>query len=80
TQVLSLLINAVGRDFLSLVGLAAVMVIQDPWMSLSGLLIAPPALFVIRKLVKRIKGLAHNQFTGTADILETMQESLQGIR
>jgi len=80
TQVLSLLINAVGRDFLSLVGLAAVMVIQDPWMSLSGLLIAPPALFVIRKLVKRIKGLAHTQFTGTADILETMQESLQGIR
>ena len=80
TQVLSLLINAVGRDFLSLVGLAAVMVIQDPWMSLSGLLIAPPALFVISKLVKRIKGLAHNQFTGTADILETMQESLQGIR
>jgi ATP-binding cassette subfamily B protein len=30
--------------------------------------------------VKRIKGLAYNQFTGTADILETMQESLQGIR
>ena len=80
TQVLSLLINAVGRDLLSLVGLAAVMVIQDPWMSLSGLLIAPPALFIIRKLMKRIKGLAHNQFTGTADILETMQESLQGIR
>ena len=80
TQVLSLLINAVGRDFLSLVGLAAVMVIQDPWMSLFGLLVAPPALFVIRKLVKRIKRLAHDQFTGTADILETMQESLQGIR
>ncbi len=56
------------------------MVIQDPWMSLSGLLVAPPAMFVIRKLVKRIKRLAHDQFTGTADILETMQESLQGIR
>ncbi|MEW6768653.1 MAG: ABC transporter ATP-binding protein [Pseudomonadota bacterium] len=80
TQVLNLLITAVGRDFLSLVGLAAVMVIQDPWMSLFGLLIAPPALFFIRKLVRRIRGLAHDQFTGTADILETMQESLQGIR
>ncbi|MDZ4366613.1 MAG: ABC transporter ATP-binding protein [Afipia sp.] len=80
TQVLSLLISAVGRDFLSLVGLAAVMVIQDPWMSLFGLLVAPPALFVIRKLVRRIKHLAHDQFTGNADILETMQESLQGIR
>lgn len=80
TQVLGLLISAVGRDFLSLVGLAAVMVIQDPWMSLFGLLVAPPALFVIRKLVRRIKHLAHDQFTGNADILETMQESLQGIR
>lgn len=80
TQVLSLLISAVGRDFLSLVGLAAVMAIQDPWMSISGLLIAPPALFFIRKLVRRIRHLAHDQFTGTTDILETMQESLQGIR
>ncbi|MES2751398.1 MAG: ABC transporter ATP-binding protein [Pseudomonadota bacterium] len=80
TQVLSLMINAVGRDFLSLVGLAAVMVIQDPWMSLFGLLIAPPAVLFIRKLVSRIKGLAHNQFTNNTDILETMQESLQGIR
>src|SRR5205807_1011686 len=35
---------------------------------------------ILRKLVKRVKGLAYNQFTGTADIMETMQESLQGIR
>ena len=49
-------------------------------MALLGFLVAPPAMLVLRKLVKRIKGLAHNQFTGTADILETMQESLQGIR
>ena len=80
TQVLNLLINAVGRDLLLLVGLVAVMVIQDAYMAMLGFLIAPPAMFVLRKLVKRIKGLAYNQFTGTADILETMQESLQGIR
>jgi ATP-binding cassette, subfamily B, bacterial MsbA len=49
-------------------------------MALLGFLVAPPAMLVLRKLVKRIKGLAHHQFTGTADILETMQESLQGIR
>lgn len=80
TQVLSLLINALGRDLLLLIGLIAVMVMQDPYMALLGFLVAPPAMLVLRKLVKRIKGLAHNQFTGTADILETMQESLQGIR
>ena len=80
TQVLSLLINAVGRDLLSLIGLIIVMVTQDPYMALFGFLVAPPAMLVLRKLVKRIKGLAHSQFTGTADIMETMQESLQGIR
>ena len=80
TQVLSLLINAVGRDLLSLIALVTVMLMQDPVMALLGFLVAPPAMLVLRKLVKRIKGLAHNQFTGTADILETMQESLQGIR
>jgi subfamily B ATP-binding cassette protein MsbA len=80
TQVLNLLINAVGRDLLSLIGLVIVMVTQDPLMSLLGAVVAPPAMIVLRKLVKRIKGLAHNQFTGTADIMETMQESLQGIR
>src|ERR1700684_453887 len=80
TQVLSLLINAVGRDVLSLLALITVMVTQDPLMSLLGLLVAPPAMLVLRKLVRRIKSLAHTQFTGTAEIMETMQESLQGIR
>jgi ATP-binding cassette, subfamily B, bacterial MsbA len=80
TQVLSLLINAVGRDLLLLIGLVVVMLVQDAYMAMLGFLIAPPAMLFLRKLVKRIRGLAYTQFTGTADILETMQESLQGIR
>ena len=80
TQVLNLLINALGRDLLLLIGLVVVMLVQDAYMAMLGFLIVPPAMLVLRKLVKRIKGLAYNQFTGTASILETMQESLQGIR
>lgn len=80
TDVLTLLVNAVGRDLLLLIAMIGVMVAQDPILSLVGLVVVPPAMLMLRKLVKRIKGLAYNQFTGTADILETMQESLQGIR
>ncbi|QPF82909.1 ABC transporter ATP-binding protein [Bradyrhizobium genosp. L] len=80
TDVLNMLVNAIGRDFLMLISMLAVMIWQDPLMSIIGLVAVPPAMLVLRKLVKRIKGLAYNQFTGTADILETMQESLQGIR
>src|SRR6201991_1475130 len=80
TDVLNMLVNAIGRDLLMLLSMIAVMAWQDPVMSFIGLVAVPPAMLVLRKLVKRIKGLAYNQFTGTADILETMQESLQGIR
>src|SRR3979490_127220 len=41
TQVLNLLINAVGRDVLSLIALVAVMLMQDPYMALLGFLVAP---------------------------------------
>jgi ABC-type multidrug transport system fused ATPase/permease subunit len=80
TQVLNLVVTAFGRDLLTLLGLVIVMVVQDPIMSLFGLVLAPPALYFLRKLVRRIRNLALNQFTGNADIIETMQEALQGLR
>src|SRR6202034_3511694 len=43
TQVLSLLINALGRDLLLLIGLVVVMLLQDPYMALLGFAVAPPA-------------------------------------
>ena len=56
------------------------MVLQDPLMSLFSLLVAPPALIVLRKLIRRVRTIARNQFTGGTLLLETMQETLQGIR
>jgi ATP-binding cassette, subfamily B, bacterial MsbA len=80
TQVLNLLITAVGRDLLSLLALVTVMVIQDPMLSLVTLVVAPPAMLVLRTLIRRIRTIARNQFTGGTLIMETMQEALQGIR
>src|ERR1700680_3889449 len=50
TQVLSLLINAVGRDLLLLIGLVGVRLLQDPYLALLGFAVAPPAMLVLRKL------------------------------
>jgi len=80
TQVINLLITAVGRDLMSLIGLATVMVIQDPVMSLIGFALAPPAMFFLRTLVRRVRRIASMQFTGGTRIIETMQEALQGMR
>ena len=80
SQVINLLITAIGRDLMSLIGLSVVMIVQDPVMSLIGFIVAPPAFFFLRKLIRRVRGIARTQFTGGTRIIETMQESLQGLR
>ncbi len=80
TQVINLLITSVGRDLLSLIGLVTVMVVQDPLLSFFSFVVAPPAFFVLRKLIRRIYSIARTQFHGGTRIIETLQETLQGIR
>jgi len=80
SQVINLLITAIGRDLMSLVGLSIVMIVQDPVMSLIGFIAAPPAFFFLRKLIRRVRNIARLQFTGGTRIIETMQEALQGLR
>jgi subfamily B ATP-binding cassette protein MsbA len=80
TQVINLLITSFGRDLLSLIGLVTVMVVQDPLMSFFSFVVAPPAFLVLRKLIRRIYSIARTQFDGGTRILETLQETLQGIR
>ena len=80
TQVINLLITSVGRDLLSLIGLVTVMVVQDPLLSFFSFVVVPPAFFVLRKLIRRIYSIARTQFHGGTRIIETLQETLQGIR
>ena len=75
-----LLITSFGRDLLTLIGLYAVMVIQDPVMSLVGLFVVPPALIALRKLIRRVRAIMKMHFTGGTRTAETLQETLQGLR
>jgi ATP-binding cassette subfamily B protein len=79
-QVLNLLVNTLGRDLMSLIGLAGVMVYQAPVMSVIAFLVMPPAVLVVRKLVKRVGAITRSQYGGGADILKTMQETVQGFK
>jgi ATP-binding cassette subfamily B protein len=80
TNTINLLVSSVGRDLLTLIALIVVMAIQEPMMSLITFVVAPPALFILRKLIRRIRSIARNQFTGGTRILETLQETVQGVR
>jgi ATP-binding cassette, subfamily B, bacterial MsbA len=79
TQVINLLITSLGRDLLSLIGLVTVMVVQDPVMSFFSFVVVPPAFLILRKMIRRIYAIARTQFHGGTRIMETLQETLQGI-
>jgi ATP-binding cassette subfamily B protein len=80
TQVLNLLISSIGRDLFSLIGLVSVMVVGDPLLAAITLVVFPPSLLMLRKLIKRARRIGLAQFAGGTRILETLQEALQGIR
>ena len=79
-QVLNLLFNALGRDLLTLIGLAAVMLYEAPLLSLTVLLLVPPAFLGTRRLIRQARAIVLTQFGGTAEFLQVMQETIQGFR
>jgi subfamily B ATP-binding cassette protein MsbA len=78
--VLNLLITAVGRDVLTFVALVGVMVYGAPVLSLFGLIVMPPAVLLLRKLIKRVRSVTLAQFTGTVQVLQSLQETVQGFK
>jgi ATP-binding cassette subfamily B protein len=77
---ITLVVMAIGRDFLTLTFLAGVMVFKDPLMSLFVFVIAPPIVFGLRKLARRIHQVGRSQWIGGTRVGETMHEMVQGIR
>ncbi len=77
--VLQQVVNSLGRDLLTLIGLATVMIVQDPIMSAIGLLIMPPAVYLVRGLMRRARNIARSELGGALQIFETIQETLRGF-
>ncbi len=77
---LQVLITSAGRDILTLTGLIVVMIIQDPMMALIALSIMPIGGYLLGRLIGRVRRSARRSYDGSARIMETMQETVQGIR
>ena len=78
--VLDLLITNLGRDLFSVIGLVTVMILQDPLLSMIAFVIAPPVIFLVTKLVKRVKRVAKSQFVSMTYTTQVTQESAKGFR
>lgn len=78
--VLDLLITSIGRDALTLVFLVAVMVVQEPVMAFICLVVMPIVVLGVRRLIRRARQVVMKNFLGTGKVMQTLQETVQGIR
>jgi ATP-binding cassette subfamily B protein len=56
------------------------MVSQDPLLSFLALMLVPLAVFGVRKIGVRVRKIMASEFQGAAQMMESMQETAQGIR
>jgi subfamily B ATP-binding cassette protein MsbA len=79
-DLLSLTLTAIARDAVSLVGLLAVMLMQDLVLSMIALLIGPPIVFAVNYLMRRLRRATREAVEVNSRLLGAIQESTQGIQ
>lgn len=77
---LNQIITSLSRDIFTLIGLTAVMIIQDPLMSILAIVFMPIAIYGTRKIARKARKIMSTEFTGFSQIMESMQEVSHGIR
>ncbi len=78
-DVLNLTITSTVRDLLTFVSLIGVMVVQDPLLSLAVFILAPPLLYALRYVSKRLRSATREAVNLNSHVLGAMQETIQGI-
>ena len=80
SSALNMLVTAFARDALTMIGLLTIMILQDPLMSVMALIIMPFAVIGTRRLSGRVRKVIMTEFAGFSNIIESLQETAQGIR
>ncbi|TCU38783.1 ATP-binding cassette subfamily B protein [Rhizobium azibense] len=78
-DVMNLTITSTARDLLTFIALIGVMVFQDPLLTLAVFILAPPLLYGLRYLSKRLRQVTREAIHLNSHVLGAMQETIQGI-
>ncbi|HEB80073.1 MAG TPA: ABC transporter ATP-binding protein, partial [Rhodospirillales bacterium] len=73
-------LTAVGKDFLTLIGLVFVMFLQDPQLALVSFFIFPTAIYPIARLGRRVRKVTANTQVEMGLFLTLLEQTFQGIR
>ncbi|SMF38723.1 ATP-binding cassette, subfamily B [Xaviernesmea oryzae] len=78
-DVLNLTVTSTARDFLTMISLIGVMVAKDWILSLIVFAVAPPLLYALRYVSRRLRAATREAVEVNSRVLGAMQETVQGI-
>jgi len=67
------------RDFMTLIGLVVVMLVQDPVLTIVSFTVAPLVFYGVSILVRRLKQLGKDELAGFSELNRLVRETVQGI-
>jgi ATP-binding cassette, subfamily B, bacterial MsbA len=77
---LQVLVQGIARDALSVVGLVSVMIWRDPLIASMALCVLPIAALFLGRVIRRVRAFARRSFDGSTQIMQTMSETVLGMR
>jgi ATP-binding cassette, subfamily B, bacterial MsbA len=77
---LQVLVQGIARDALSVAGLVSVMIWRDPLIASMALCVLPIAALFLGRVIRRVRAFARRSFDGSTQIMQTMGETVLGMR
>ena len=77
---LQFVIQGVARDGLMVVALICVMLLRDPLLAVLALCVLPFAALFLSRVIQRVRAFARRSFDGATIIMQTMAETVLGMR
>lgn len=79
-NVIDTIVTSFVRDLLTLVSLVAVMVYQQPFLSVVCLIVGPAALFGVQRILRKVRSVMAQEMAGLEEIIRVVQETAIGAR
>ncbi len=77
--IIDIIVTSFVRDLLTLIGLIAVMVYQQPTLTVISLMIGPLAMFGVRLILRKVRAIMAQELASLTEIIKVVQETSAGI-
>ena len=78
-DMLSMTLKSIAGDFVLLIALLVAMIALDPMLSAIALLIGPPLIYTVNRIIHRMRHAARQAVEVNSRLVGAMQETVQGI-